>query len=196
MVETTLHPRPCFHTFLHADSTTGGDALTYYDYQRALRAKKVEILQQRRAATYEPGFKKPCAVHPAKITRKVFQMHKLPVSTPTPKPAMESLQPVHDRSALVENVTSVGSAARMDALEPTAVEQSQNNTSIRANFAEKTQTEKLPKIARLIKSATARPCGSSGIVSPPLIPQRPKTVASTRDRQVQTSLTQGGMMHE
>lgn len=77
MVETDLHPRPSFYTFLRSDTCRGGDGLTYHDYQRAVRSNKVAILQQRRAMSYEPGLKKPGILKAgvgASATRKIFQL--------------------------------------------------------------------------------------------------------------------------
>ena len=59
MVDTTLRPRPKFGTFLHSDTNAGGDGLSFYDYKRLLRAKKVALLQERRANLHQPGYKRP-----------------------------------------------------------------------------------------------------------------------------------------
>lgn len=212
MVETSLHPRPCFYRFLAADSRKEGDALTYYDYQRALRSKKVEILQQRRAVRYEPGYKKPCAVHPAKMTRKVFQLkNKFPV--PSGSPLIVKSPPLITEGVKtpVEPVNEqlINTSLGAEAFTTTAVEPSQSKTGIsaarpssatRENMMESTsvqaQTYRLPKISRkprLVKSATARD-SSLASISAVVSPRRPKTTASTRDSQVQTSLTQEGML--
>lgn len=208
MVETSLHPRPCFHRFLQADSRREGDALTYYDYQRALRSKKVEILQQRRAVTYEPGYKKPCAVHPAKLTRKVFQLkNNFPVpsaqivkSPPLIKPNEGVKFPVEPAIEQLHTIESLDSSTNLGP--EAAIEPNQGKTTVDmmegTSVQAQAQTDRLPKIyrkPRLVKSATtvrdSSLASTSAVVSPPLIPQRPKTVASTRDSQIQT---QEGML--
>ena len=59
MVETSLFPRPHFSSFLRADDHV--DPLSYYEYQRMQRMQKVARLQERRAKSHEPGYKKPPA---------------------------------------------------------------------------------------------------------------------------------------
>ena len=214
MVETSLHPRPCFYTFLRADSKEG-DALTYYDFQRAQRSNKVEILQQKKARAYEPGYKKPFADHPAKLSRRVFQLKNKFVPpgyldqspSPVKVEGMKSLAETSvneqlRRSQVIENVdSSTKPGPEASALESNSAalassavsykEKSMENSTVQA------QTERLPKISgkpRLVKSATARDHSSnSAVVSPPLIAPRPKTAASTRDAQVQTALAQEGV---
>lgn len=58
MAETSLHPRPEFSTFLQSDANRGGDGLSYHDYRRALRYNKVAMLQQKKARSHIPGYKK------------------------------------------------------------------------------------------------------------------------------------------
>lgn len=237
MVETVLHPIPCFQDFLRTDSRKEGDALSYYDYHRAMRAKKVEILQQKKAVTYEPGYRKPGAVHPAIASRKVlFQLKKkvpvlytsLVAMPPKPCCGMESANSLREaanqqlhRSASIESICSVAS---VDALQPslskTDVRPSSatgrpssatgrltsapltlpaSTTSSRADAmdgspANHAQTERLPKIMReprLIKSATARDHAvvSASETPLPVHRERPKTVASCRDSEMQTSLS-------
>jgi hypothetical protein len=202
MVETSLRPRPGFHTFLHADSPREGDALTYYDYQRALRANKVEILQQRRAVTYEPGYRKPYAEHPSKATRKIFQLKSIQPPPPSaqyvkspllvepanellhgsasPAPVATGVSPVVDMCSNGDSNTSLGAEGE--------------RTSGEGRYMENLAglTDRLPKIykQRLVKSATARTSGlvsASAVASHPEIPQRPKTAASIREFQAQTT---------
>ena len=59
MVETSLHLRPSFSTFLQSDTNAGEDPLSYYNYQRLLRSQKVALLQEKRARAYVPGYKRP-----------------------------------------------------------------------------------------------------------------------------------------
>lgn len=203
MVDTALHLRPSFYTFFQSNSPKGGDALTYYDYQRALRAKRVEILQQKKATAYEPGYKKPGVLHPA--SRKIFQLKsKFPALDKdtrfnTMEPANEQIY----KSAPMESVNS-DSTTNIDILEPSKTNISASRPSSatggKASMADlnavptQAQTERLPSILtkkpRLVKSATARDnlaSSSKSSVSPLPLPQRPKTVASVRDCAVQTA---------
>lgn len=63
MVETSLFPRPNFTSFLESDDNV--DPLSYYQYQRLQRLQKVARLQERRAKSYEPGYKKPLLLLPS-----------------------------------------------------------------------------------------------------------------------------------
>ena len=209
MVDAAFHPRQNFYNILRSDAKREGDALTYYDYQRALRSKKVEILQQKRAATYEPGYKKAGVLHPScASSRKVFQLKNkfppasqtLPIDTSSlpEKEIVTSQEPANEqlhRSSSVESVCSVDSIASLD-----GVEQSQSKTSISgvrpssagaAKQMDAGSTEGLPRIlsrkARLIKSAAHDYASSSASShAPPPTSQRPKTMASTRDTEAQT----------
>ena len=49
MVESSLRGRASFKSILQSETRSGEDRLTYYDYQRFLRYKKVARLQERRA---------------------------------------------------------------------------------------------------------------------------------------------------
>lgn len=213
MVETSLHPRPCFYTLLRSDNPGGGDSLTYYDYQRALRSKKVELLQQKRSKSYEPGYGKPGVMHPG--TRKIFQLKN---KCPSPSGGAPLLLKTESKGTSIENIPALESANekinrsapwdkenRLDP--PEAVELAQSlsvfrpssATASRANMTEaaappptQVQTERLPEITkkpRLVKSATFRESqlsSQSSVLTPPPLPQRPKTVASLRDSAVQT----------
>lgn len=134
MTETILRPRPSFYTFLQSDNPKGSDALTYYDYQRAMRAKKVEILQQKRSTSYEPGYMKPWAT--ASSSRKVFQLksrHPMsglapsaPVVAVTALPTNVKFPPKElanekiNKSCLDETVCNTDSVVSLDGLEQTA----------------------------------------------------------------------------
>lgn len=63
MVETSLFPRPHFSSFLQSDDAI--DPLCYHNYQRLQRLQKVARLQERRARSYEPGYKKTDLSQPA-----------------------------------------------------------------------------------------------------------------------------------
>lgn len=67
MVETSLFPRPNFTSFLQSDDNV--DPLSYYQYQRLQRLQKVARLQERRAKSYEPGYKKPLLLLPSSTVR-------------------------------------------------------------------------------------------------------------------------------
>ena len=64
-----MRPRPGFGTFLHSDANVTGDGLSFHDYKRLLRANKVKLLQEKRAASYVPGYKKTEATN-AQIIKK------------------------------------------------------------------------------------------------------------------------------
>ena len=70
MVDTALRPRPKFDTFLHSDTNAGGDGLSFYEYKKLLRSKKVALLQERRASLYEPGYKKPHSGETREVYKK------------------------------------------------------------------------------------------------------------------------------
>lgn len=205
MVETAIHPRPSFYTFLQTDSYRSGDALTYYDYQRAIRSKKVEILQQKKSSSYEPGYKKPGVLHPA--SRKVFQL-KYPITSPPCTVAVDPSSSV--KTAPMEttnqkiNTSSFHESVNPNPPDYVDMEASASKTSLRPSSAKinmtdqtaglfdgRAQTERLPRIVRkprLIKSATAREHSSKPSVMSPLpLPERPKTVANTG---VQTAKSQ------
>lgn len=199
MAETSLRGRPSFSTFLRSDTNTGGDGLTYYDYQRFLRSQKVALLQERRAHANVPGYKK--VIIPT--SRKVFQLKtKSPVyttddtaSTSTrPRPANEPLKPDHV-STTRENPTALacsdhGAANKtLLSLSPAHASSSQVNVTRKLKHIE---TEKLPWIPahrhRLTKSATARDhCLTWPSSELQNHPPRPKTVASSRDVKIQTA---------
>ena len=70
MVDTVVRPRPGFGTFLHSDANVIGDGLSFHEYKRLLRANKVRLLQEKRATSYEPGYKKTEATTNATIVKR------------------------------------------------------------------------------------------------------------------------------
>ena len=196
MVETSLRGRPSFSTFLQSETSAGRDGLTYYDYQRFLRSQKVALLQERRANTHIPGYKK---IAPPK-SRKVFQTeNKTPIhiisgnyaeDQPNDIDEYSKSEPISSTKEFVHQRTSKGSA-RSPAHMPT-----QMNVVWKLDDQKYSETDKLPKIVahhRPIKSATARdrylaqPNFESG-----QHPPRPKTVAGDRSTSVQAKeLTTG-----
>lgn len=57
MVETAVRPRPQFSTFLLSDANAGGDGLSFHDYKRILRSRRVHLLQEKQASSRVPGYK-------------------------------------------------------------------------------------------------------------------------------------------
>ena len=173
MAETILRPRPSFYTFLQADNPKGDDALTYYDYQRALRAKKVEILQQKRATSYEPGYMKPWVS--ANSSRKVFQLKNrfpgmnqvalatsspvkvdtvVPVDSKTPpkEPANEQI----NKSCSNESVSSTESTTSLDGLEQSPSKTSLSGIPKSPSGHSLSATGSRPSSATAQQSATAK----------------------------------------
>ncbi len=194
MVDTALHPRPSFYTFLQSDSNKGGDGLTYYDYQRALRSNKVAILQQKKALSYEPGYKKASSFP---VSRKIFQMKNKHTSFNLPGNGSTDPPDQLKKSTSNESVSSEESNG--DTTEPIniptssniAVSTSPSNASMTATSIQ-AQTERLPRVSkkpRLVKSATAR---DHQIEDQKKIKQlkRPKTVSGSREIEVQTAESQ------
>ena len=212
MVETSLHPRPTFFTFLQSDGNTGGDGLSFYDYKRAIRSNKVAILQQRRAMTYEPGYKKPVLSAPpvSSLSRKIFQLDKVPSYhaqfTLPAKMEVKDTQPypVEPPNEKLNKSASVDSLKNADDSNADGIEPSQSQCSITTiptsiskegimdRAMGKSHTDRPPqkanaKPARLVKSATSRD------YLPDLtskLSDRPSTVSSTRDEDVQTTQSQ------
>ncbi len=138
MAETILHPRPSFYTFLQADNPKGDDALTYYDYQRALRTKKVEILQQKRSTSYEPGYMKPW-MSITNSSRKVFQLKsRFPAtSSPVKMDTADSMVPPKEpanekinKFCSSESVNSTDSNSTDSTTSLDGIEQSASKTSL------------------------------------------------------------------
>ena len=183
MVESSLRGRPSFSTFLQSETSAGGDGLTYYDYQRHLRSQKVALLQERRAITHIPGYKKVVLSK----SRKVFQTKN---RTPThiynisgedqPSDEYSKPEPASSTKELVHQSTSTGSAlslVRMPA---------QKNVVWKFDDQKGSETDRLPRIAahhRPIKSATARACPN---FESELQPSRPITVVGDHSTGVQT----------
>lgn len=219
MVETS---RPAFYTFpLQSEPRNSGDALTYYDYQRAIRSKDVKTLQQlreRSVALIGAGDKKPVA-HSV-TSRKIFQLlnHPVKVASVTfpegakatskdPSPVDEKIhKSAHASVVNTDTNTSQDTGdprVSLSSLRPSSAAKDKmavRPPSAKEKMAEVTtrpQTERLPTIARplrSIKSATARDhylSPESSVVSPPEISQRPKTVASTRDIEIQECREKG-----
>lgn len=219
MVETALHPRPSFYSFLQADSFKSGDALTYYDYQRAIRAKKVEILQQKKASSYEPGYKKPGVPHPA--SRRVFQLKsKYPIFAPctvsvdpasliktdtaiAKEASIETIninEPTINRSASLEGVNSaVGSTTSLDGLDATGSRSSLKQASLSRPSSAKADKDK-ENMAEVPTPATAAALAEGQSLPQPQtervarIIKRPRLVksATTREQKsVQASSVDG-----
>ena len=192
MVETSLRGRPSFSTFLQSETSAGGDGLTYYDYQRFLRSQKVALLQERRANSHVPGYKKIALSK----SRKVFQTKN---STPIhiisgnyaegqPNDEYSKSEPISSTKEFVHQSTSKGSA-RSPAHMPSPCIQ----MNVVWNFDDRKygESDRLPKITahhRPIKSATAR---DRYLARPNFEseqhPPRPKTVAGDRSTGVQTN---------
>ena len=209
MVETS---RPAFYTFpLQSDASNSGDALTYYDYQRAIQSKNVKTLQQlrERSMALIGAGRKPVA-HSV-TSRKIFQLlnHPVKVATVTfpegakatskePIPANEKIHKsvvnISDADAQAQDAgDSTLSRVSLSSFQPSSAKDriALRPSSAKEKMAEATrprqpQTERLPMISRpprSIKSASARDhyVSPESVMSPLKIPQRPNTVASTRD---------------
>lgn len=189
MVETSLRGRPSFSTFLQSETSAGGDGLTYYDYQRFLRSQKVALLQERRANTHVPGYKK---IDLSK-SRKVFQL--------------KNRTPTHITTGVYAEGQPNNESSNLESTSDTkhqSTDHSKGSTLSRANMPSSSSqmsvfwklddqkysgTERFPKIAahhRSIKSATAR---DRYLAQPNFesehYPPRPKTVAGDRGTGVQ-----------
>ena len=178
MVDTTsMRPRSSFGTFLPSD-------ISYYDYQRLLRSKKVALLQDKKRRSSEPGYKKPDSiVHASGSLSQVIFLK----SQDATRPSLKSLQ--DDRNLQVqvdETVSEVNDnphshqIPRLVDPKDCSVRQDENCDGVQ------TQSERLPRIkakARLVKSATTRdPKHSSPSHAKVLTLERPKTVGGVRDQ--------------
>ena len=183
MVEASLRERPSFGTYLQSEASTEGDSLTYYDYQRYLRSQKVALLQERRANTHIPGYKKIVLSK----SRTVFQTkNRAPTHT-----INGEVQPNNEHSksnpisSTEELITCKGSA-----LSPTHMPSPSTKMNViwKSDDPKYSEIDRLPRIAaryRPIKSATAR----DHYVAHPESEQhllRPKTVAGDRSTDAQT----------
>ena len=148
MVETTLRGRPTFGTFLQSDTTAGEDGISYYEYQRHLRAQKVALLQEKRASAHVPGTKRP-------TSRKLFQ-----VKTASPTHCAATIN-VNAGLESKPEATSEQHATSQHCVGPSVdVPPSSRNVAWKVDNPKHPETERLPRISayqhRSIKSATAR----------------------------------------
>ncbi len=178
MVDTTLRPRPTFGTFLQSDNSTK-DGLSYFEYQRLLRSKKVALLQKKKEGSYEPGYKKQSSSFTnssGPISRKIFQ---LKVKDPaTLKSILSQTQGQNDVRLETISKAQLASTHQLPKVD------SSNNRSVQLDEPTD-QSERLPRIktrVRMVKSATARdyPLSSPSHVTHSLH-ERPKTVGGMRD---------------
>jgi len=172
MVDTTLRPRPTFSTFLQSDNSTN-DGLSYYDYQRLVRSKKVALLQEKKQRSYEPGYKKPTSSGP--FSRKIFTALKRP----------ESDGEIKVKTAETDTKSDVNTQTIKDASTSKTDGLSLGKLSLESKDGKAvTMSDRLPRIkqrVRMVKSATARDYRSS---SPHLRAdrqERPKTVSGVKD---------------
>ena len=189
MVETSLRGRPSFSTFLQSETSTGGDGLTYYDYQRFLRSQKVALLQERRASTHIPGYKKTALSK----SRKVFQTkNRTPThiisgeGQPNDEHSINKSEPNSSTKELVHQSTRNGSALS-PAHKPST--STQMNVVWKFDDQKGSESDRLPRIAachRPIKSATARDRYLARPKFETEQPPRPKTVAGDRNVGVHT----------
>lgn len=171
MVDTTLRPRPTFSTFLQSDNSMK-DGLSYFEYQRLLRSKKVALLQEKKERSYEPGYKKPfTTLGPGNVSRKIFELRTKNA------PCSQSTQ--NDRNVEKTSKARFSSTCQVPKLDNCGVELPQEGNKVTD------QSERVPRIktrVRMIKSATARdhplssPCHMIHSLH-----ERPKTVGGVRD---------------
>ena len=103
MVDTTLRPRPDFSAFLLSDQNDGKDALSFYNYKKAIRSQKVSLLQQRRATSIAPGYKPGTAgsQHYQKILQKQESKNKSDAETQTVATAVTRKETANAISSVV-----------------------------------------------------------------------------------------------
>lgn len=200
MAETSLHPRPDFSTLLQSDANGRRDGLSYYDYQRALRYKRVAILQQKKANSYIPGYKKRPATGPT-LSRQVFQNANaaptpIPMSKSRPTSACHSVRidpvPIEIDSKIPAQISS-DSKMNQDLI-PTVdcvcAVSSPSRPTMECFDSGKAGVIGLPIVSckqRLIKSATARTYNKKAEDNRKVVTQRPNTVSGARDLEPQTS---------
>ena len=199
MVETSLRPRPAFTSFLRSDTSSGGDALSYYQYQRLLRSQKVALLQEKQRKSYIPGYKKPLQQDPKLVvpvaSRQIFPYKSHPVTTDEGGAKKVVLVPPEKenlfkgRVNIKENIqltSALPVASHQVTLSDVATEQVSKDHQPQMCA----QTERIPRIftwtERRVKSATARDRHQSWPTT--VQAQRPKTVSGTRDAQVQAAM--------
>ena len=202
MVETSVRGRPSFGTFLQSDANAGRDGLTYYDYQRFLRSQKVALLQEKRAHTHVPGYKRVALPS----SRKVFQLKNISPAhavnetaatsskcsevwpadeLPRPKPECNNSKEQQSEIALPEH------GIVNKTLEcPVQVPSNRMSVTWKLDDPKHSQTERLPHISahhhRAIKSATSRDLHSTWTgLELQHHPPRPRTVAGVCDRDIQ-----------
>ena len=207
MVDASLRPRPGFSTFLQSDNSVN-DGLTYYEYQRLVRSKKVALLQEKRERSHEPGYKKIGTVSDVgSVSRKILQLKSryppkfevsgndlvqvdagIPVITIT-KPSATVPQEVTTQLSPILTMPSVVGITNV------ASDRDKTERGVKIN---ESQTERLPRISnkiRVIRSASARgrplSCPSSTLTCQQK--DRPKTVSGTRDYAFHTYNEDGKM---
>ncbi len=175
MVDTSLRPRPTFGTILQSHNSTK-DGLSYSEYQRLLRSKKVALLQER---SHEPGYKKPNSLllMSGPVSRKIFQLK-------TKDPATLKTSQTKQNNASLDaksktKLSPVNQLPKVEGLDKSCVQFAQEEDE------SNTQSERLPRIktrVRMVKSATAR---DHQLSSPSHVTscshERPKTVGGLRD---------------
>ena len=204
MVETSLRPRPAFASFLHSDTSSGGDGLSYYQYQRLLRSQKVALLQEKQRKSYIPGYKKPLQQDPKLVapvaSRQIFpnKSQRYPVTTDEGGAKKVVVVPPEKENLSKGSVNNKENVQLTSALpvtshqvmlsDRTTKQVSQDPGDHQTQMC--AQTERIPRIftwtERRVKSATARERHQSWPTT--LQAQRPKTVSGTRDAQVQAAM--------
>lgn len=213
MADASLHPRPVFGTFLQSDNSLN-DGLTYYDYQKLVRSKKVVLLQEKRSRTYEPGYKKVGtfldAVAP--VSRKVFQFkskspsQKIEVSddnqslqtNPSAQHVSCNLEDMPSSQTPLEGANKLHlSPMNVTAGTPSVKKVPPENVNVEKSVKiSLSVTARLPQISnklRAIKSATFRDRSWSHPNSKSFLEQkeRPKTASCTSDYGVYANKQEG-----
>lgn len=175
MVETALFPRPHFSSYFHSDDRT--DSLSYYEYQRLQRLQKVARLQERRAKSYEPGYKKPLDPAPAPhvhvASRQIF------VKPGPREPQTVAIPPLKKVSIAVNSSSPPVAVGKKEKISvPPIIPKRDEGPKVQ------TQSGRLSRAVereRLVKSATVRAAQSSSAKPHPQLLPRPKTVVGARD---------------
>ena len=181
MVETALFPRPHFGSYFHSDDRT--DSLSYYEYQRLQRLQKVARLQERRAKSYEPGYKKPLdSIHASRAhvaSRQIF-------AKPGPKePRTVAIPPLKKVSIAADSPSPpVAVVKREEISVPPIIVKKDGGVGRQEGPKAQAPSGRLLRAVereRLVKSATARDARSSSAKPHPQLLPRPKTVVGARD---------------
>lgn len=207
MVDASLRPRPGFGTFLQSDNSVN-DGLTYYDYQRLVRSKKVALLQEKRERSHEPGYKRIGTISDVgPVSRKIFPIKsryppKFEVSGNEPLQVSPGIPAITVNKPSVEVPQEVSSKIQLSPIHAMPSVVGINNVASDNDKTEKgfkineSQTERLPRISnklRVIKSASARgrrlSCPSSTLTYQQK--NRPKTVSGTREGTLHTDSEDG-----